>query len=270
MDRWQAVGLSAMLPTLVLTDGVGAAATPGGIDAHSSRRSLEPLGPAITWEDGRAEAEGSAFREGFGGDALYRRTGQWVDGRYLVPMALRLAAREPERVGAARYLLGAKDYLFGVLTGEALTDPSTATGTGCYDLADGAWIAEAAPSGLPRLPEIAPCTTARPLRPAAARTLGLVAGTPVVLGGADSVLGALGLGLASPGQVAYIAGTSTVILALDRHAGARRRPPLPGHADGEPGQLGARDGPAGDRKRARVAGRAAGRRRPGGAGQARG
>jgi xylulokinase len=98
-ERWQAVGLSAMLPTLVLTDGVGAVATPGGIDAPSSRRQLEPLGPAITWEDGRAEAEGSAFREGRGGDALYRRTGQWVDGRYLVPMALRLAAREPERVG---------------------------------------------------------------------------------------------------------------------------------------------------------------------------
>jgi xylulokinase len=213
-DRWQAVGLSTMLPTLVLTDGTGAAATPGGIGAPSSRGSLEPLGPAITWEDGRAEAEGSAFREGFGGDALYRRTGQWVDGRYLVPMALRLAAREPERVGAARYLLGAKDYLFGVLTGEALTDPSTATGTGCYDLAAGAWLAEAVPPGLPRLPEIAPSTTVRPLRQAAARVLGLTPGTPVVLGAADSVLGALGLGLTTPGQVAYIAGTSTVILAL--------------------------------------------------------
>jgi xylulokinase len=213
-DRWRAVGLSAMLPTLVLTDGAGAAATPGGIGAPSSRGSLEPLGPAITWEDGRAEAEGSAFREGFGGDALYRRTGQWVDGRYLVPMALRLAAREPERVGAARYLLGAKDYLFGVLTGEALTDPSTATGTGCYDLAAGAWLAEAVPPGLPRLPEIAPSTTVRPLRQAAARVLGLTPGTPVVLGAADSVLGALGLGLTTPRQVAYIAGTSTVILAL--------------------------------------------------------
>jgi hypothetical protein len=66
-----------------------------------------------------------------------------VDGRYLLPMALRLAAREPDRVGAARYLLSAKDYLFGVLTGEVLTDPSTATGTGCYDPADGTWIAEA-------------------------------------------------------------------------------------------------------------------------------
>lgn len=213
-ERWQAIGLSAMLPTLVLTDGTGAAATPGGAGAPWPRLPLEPLGPAITWEDGRAEAAGSAYRKMLGGDYLYRRTGQWVDGRYLIPMALRLAAREPERLSAARYLLGAKDYLFGVLTGEPLTDPSTAVGFGCYDLAGNAWIADAIPSGLPRLPEIAPSITARPLRPEAASALGLVAGTPVVLGGADSALGALGLGLSSPGQVAYIAGTSTVILAF--------------------------------------------------------
>jgi xylulokinase len=213
-ERWQAIGLSAMLPTLVLTDGTGAAATPGGAGAPWPGQPLEPLGPAITWEDGRSEAAGSAYRKRLGGDNLYRRTGQWVDGRYLIPMALRLAAREPERLSAARYLLGAKDYLFGVLTGEPLTDPSTAAGFGCYDLADNAWIADAVPSGLPRLPEIAPSTTARPLLPEAASALGLVAGTPVVLGGADSALGALGLGLTAPGQVAYIAGTSTVILAL--------------------------------------------------------
>jgi sugar (pentulose or hexulose) kinase len=39
-------------------------------------------------------------------------------------------------------------------------------------------------------------------------------GVPVVLGAADSVLGALGLGVREPGQVAYIAGTSTVILGI--------------------------------------------------------
>src|ERR1700678_2472696 len=47
-QRWQAIGLSAMLPTLVLTDGTGAAATPGGAGAPSSGQPLEPRGPAIT------------------------------------------------------------------------------------------------------------------------------------------------------------------------------------------------------------------------------
>jgi xylulokinase len=213
-ERWQAIGLSAMLPTLVLTDDAGAAATPRGIGVSRTWGHLPPMGPAITREDSRAEAQGTAFRQDLGGDALYRRTGQWVDGRYLIPMAMRLADREPERIRSARYLLGAKDYLFSVLTGEPLTDPSTATGTGCYDLAAGTWITGAVPPGLPRLPDIAPSTTARPLLAPAAQALGLTPGTPVVLGGADFVLGALGLGLTTPGQVAYIAGTSTVMLAL--------------------------------------------------------
>lgn len=189
--NWRAIGLSAMLPTLVLTDAAGM-----------------PTGPAITWEDARAEKYGDVLRESFGPDALYRRTGQWVDGRYLIPMAARLRDVCPDRVAGATRLLGAKDYLFGVLTGEYLTDPSTATGTGCYDLHSGDWIAGLA-GGLPALPDIAPSLSACPLRAG----LGLPAGTPVVLGGTDSVLGAVGVGLRKPGQVAYIAGTSNVILA---------------------------------------------------------
>jgi hypothetical protein len=43
-EHWRAVGLSAMLPTLVLKDGAGAAATPGGIGAPLVARSLGPLG----------------------------------------------------------------------------------------------------------------------------------------------------------------------------------------------------------------------------------
>jgi sugar (pentulose or hexulose) kinase len=187
-----------MLPTLVLTDASGT-----------------PLGPAVTWEDGRAEQFGTALRDGFGADELYRRTGQWVDGRYLVPMAQRLLAADPTRMAAARHLLGAKDYLFHALTGEYLTDPSTATGAGCYDLRSGAWISAIA-DGVPALPDIAPSQAWCPLRPELAAAAGLAPSTPVCVGGADSVLGALGLGIQRDGQVAYIAGTSNVILALSK------------------------------------------------------
>ncbi|WP_281283383.1 xylulokinase [Trebonia kvetii] len=203
-ERWRGIGLSAMIPTLVLADAAGA-----------------PVGPAITWEDGRAEEFGTALREGFGPDALYRRTGQWVDGRYLVPMARRLFAVSPELKARASHLLGAKDYLFGALTGEYLTDPSTATGFGCYDLAADSWL-DGVADGLPALPGIAPSQAWRPLLAGAvpAVAAGLPPGIPVCVGGADSVLGALGLGITEPGQVAYIAGTSNVILGLSDTAAA--------------------------------------------------
>ncbi len=196
-----------MLPTLVTADAAG-----------------QPTGPAITWEDSRAEAQ-AALRDAFGaaagGDMLYQTTGQWVDGRYLLPMFLRLTEDEPDRAAATATLLGAKDYLFGWLTGTVATDPSTATGFGCFGLRAGDWdpvvlaaaTAAAAAPALPALPPVLPSAATRPLRAEAAARLGCDQ-IPVCLGAADSVLGALGLGVHSPGQIAYVAGTSTVIIGV--------------------------------------------------------
>ncbi|MCX6461448.1 MAG: FGGY family carbohydrate kinase [Actinobacteria bacterium] len=207
-DReWTAIGLSGMLPTLVLIDS-----------------NAQPLGRAITWEDSRAESEGESLRELANPDAVYARTGQWLDGRYLLPMLLRLQRIDPHGVVAATMLLGAKDYVHGWLTGEFVTDPSTAAGFGCYDLHTGAWdrsilasYSELAGRPAPALPRIDVSTSARPLSSEAALSLGLPAGIPVCLGAADSVLGALGIGVSQPGQAAYIAGTSTIILGVTDH-----------------------------------------------------
>jgi xylulokinase len=190
--RWEVIGLSGMLPTLVALD-----------------ENHQPLGVAITWEDGRAEAEADAFRHGQE-PGLYERTGQRVDGRYLLPMFARLGRDEPEQAARTSVIAGAKDYLFRVLTGQLLTDPSTASGYGCFNLLTSQW--EAVSGETPGLPEVAASTTTRPLASGFAGIVGARPGIPVVLGAADSVLGAYGLGADTPGDVAYIAGTSTVIL----------------------------------------------------------
>ena len=203
--RWRAIGLAGMLPTLVTLG-----------------RDGQPTGRAITWQDSRADDLGEEFRERCGAAGLYRLTGQWVDGRYLLPMFGRMARAEPARAAATAAIASAKDYLFAWLTGELATDPSTAAGYGCYELGTGRWNAAAlATAGLPglgprrgwTLPAVRPSVTSAPLRAAVAARLGC-APIPVVLGAADSVLGALGLGVREPGQVAYIAGTSTVILGI--------------------------------------------------------
>jgi xylulokinase len=136
-------------------------------------------------------------------------------------MYLRVARLDPTRAARTASLAGAKDYLFGWLTGRLLTDPSTATGFGCFDLAAGAWsqpvLAAAGrlvPTALPALPGLAGSGEQHPLRPELAARLGLPAGLAVAVGGADSVLGALGLGAGQAGDTAYLAGTSTVILGV--------------------------------------------------------
>jgi xylulokinase len=201
--RWRAVGLSGMIPTLVTLGPDG-----------------QPNGPAVTWQDGRADEAGEEFRERAGSVALYQLTGQWVDGRYLLPMFARIARADPARAAATVAIASAKDYLFAWLTGELATDPSTASGYGCFELAGNRWNLEVlAAAGLPghgqdlRLPALWPPTASRPLSPGAAARLGCPR-IPVVLGAADSVLGALGLGVREHGQVAYIAGTSSVILGV--------------------------------------------------------
>ncbi|MGH2595380.1 MAG: xylulokinase [Actinomycetota bacterium] len=195
--RWGGIGLSGMIPTLVLADA-----------------DLDPIGPAITWEDERAGEEGEAYRAKVGGDEIYRRTGQWVDGRYLLPMWRWIERHDPSRAVAARHVFGAKDLLFARMTGVVATDPSTATGFGCFSLDGARWDPDLAGDLPSRLPDVHASTWSAPLSPSAPEELGIAPGIPVVLGAADSVAGALAVGAVQPGDAASLWGTSTVILGV--------------------------------------------------------
>jgi xylulokinase len=209
--RWGAIGLSGMIPSLVLLDRAGHA-----------------VGPALTWEDARAEDEAVALRRRIGATRWYEATGQWVDGRYLLPMWRWMARRRPDLAERAAAVVGAKDFLLHRLTGRTVTDPSTATGYGCFDLRTGGWdfgIASAAglgPSG-PALPEILRSSERLALTQRAADALGLTPSTPVVVGAADSVLSADALGVVRSGDIAYVSGTSTVIVSFHDAFVADRR-----------------------------------------------
>jgi sugar (pentulose or hexulose) kinase len=207
--RPAAIGLSGMIPTMVMLDADGV-----------------PVGPAYTWEDSRSEDVAHAILSAGDEGDVYRRTGQRLDGRYLVPMAEWVRENDPARFARARMLVGAKDRLFAWLTGEILTDPSTASGFGCYDLASGGWAedlltgADGAPAaGGLRFPTVMPGDSTRPLREELASACGWKGATvPVALGAADSVSAALGVGAENPGDVVVVSGTSTVILAVATEA----------------------------------------------------
>jgi len=201
--HWDGIGLAGMLPTLVTLDVTKA-----------------PNGSAVTWEDGRAEPQASRLRDRLGGNHVYQMTGQWLDGRYLLPMFQRLVEEEPARCEATAVICSAKDYLFFHLTGELATDPSTAAGFGCYGLETRTWLQEVvsaaglASTSIPALPDVMASTTMQSLSAPASSAMNLPSGLAICLGGADSVLGALGLGVETDGEVAYVAGTSSVILGM--------------------------------------------------------
>lgn len=199
VPRWQgrvaAIGLAGQLPTLVCL------------------RGDQPLGPAITWKDSRADAWASRAINGAERRLLYERTGMPIDGRYLGPM---FHCHWSERVRDVDGVLSAKDFLAFALTGRRVTDPSTAAGYACFDLATGAFSAELCDRWgipLPLLPAVLPSSDAAgTLTAAGAALLGLPRGTPVAVGAADSVASAYAMANLVVGTVCVTMGSSTIIL----------------------------------------------------------
>jgi xylulokinase len=193
-----AVALTAQMPTLVELTADGA------VRAN-----------AVTWQDSRAD---QLVRDRLG-EAMRQRvedvTGAPIDGRYLVPMHLR-RNREP----SASRILSAKDFLFTCLTGDFVTDPSTASGFGVLDLARNRWnqsLCDLWGVTTDLLPTIEPSSHASALSARGATLLpGVATGVPVYLGGADSVCAYHYINSLLPGALSIIDGSSTVLLAKQR------------------------------------------------------
>ena len=206
-ERIAAIGLTGQLPTLVCVGRSG------------------PLGRAITWKDARADSWATSFIDPAQRRALYASTGMPIDGRYLGPMFRHHFLPQARAVEA---IASAKDYLGFVLTGEHLTDPSTAAGFGAYDLEHQRFDADlCALWQLPvsALPTVRPAhTLAGRLTRHAAQLLGLAEGLPVTVGAADSVSSAFAMSGLEQGVVSITMGSSTIILdairerRLDPHA----------------------------------------------------
>jgi len=147
-----------------------------------------PLRPAIVWLDRRAAAEAARYRELPAG--LTAPLGNQPSPGMAGPILRWLATHEPAAMSAARWALQPKDWLRLLMTGEAATDPTDASGTLLFDLTRGAWATDligglGLPAGiLPGIRE--PAEVAGRLRSAAAAHLGLRPGIPVATGAADT------------------------------------------------------------------------------------
>jgi xylulokinase len=128
-----------------------------------------------------------------------------------------LRDEEPAAFARLAKVLVPKDYIRWCLTGVMAAEPSDASGTLLFDVAQGRWSVEMAGAlGLPSTlmaevggsAEVLGRVTAK-----VAALTGLVEGTPVVGGGADNACGAIGVGAVSPGAVVASWGTSGTVLS---------------------------------------------------------
>lgn len=182
-----------------------------------------PLYPALLWYDSRALAEAAV---------LNRRMARLARPRGSVPVmseiftAAKIEWLKRHHPGvcrkAVRYLL-LPDYITYLLTGSAVTDPTTAGSTGlCLD-GESRWCSTALEAA--EIPEEQLAVirgTGTPVgrvRAAAADRWGLSPETRVMVGTNDQYAGALGAGNCRPGIVSETSGTCLAMVTL-----VRRRP----------------------------------------------
>jgi len=181
--------------------------------------TYRPVRPAIIWADHRSAAECDRLVAGFGMAEGYRTTGHQLNPTYSLSKIMWVRDHEPEVFARVRHVCLAKDFVVHRLTGVLVTDPSDASSTNAYDQGAGAWSAgllDVAGLDVALLPEVVASTTVvGGVTAAAAAECGLAAGTPVVIGGGDGPLAAVGAGVVSPGSgaYAYLGSSSWVSLA---------------------------------------------------------
>ncbi|HSR83494.1 MAG TPA: FGGY family carbohydrate kinase [Streptosporangiaceae bacterium] len=196
--EWRAIGLTGQCPTVV------------PVDQHG-----KPVGPGMLYRDNRAVAEAAEMREAIGPAEYHRRTGHVPEAFHVGAKVLWLKKHESERYARAACFLQPRDVVLHRLTGALATDETHANATLFYDLVERHWDKDLLaafqvdpalfPVALPSWQVVAG------LPAAVADEFALPAGTPVVIGAADSQCAAYGAGITTPGIVSEMAGASSCL-----------------------------------------------------------
>ncbi len=207
-----------------LAAAVGEARRPpgdyAGVTASSLRQGFvltdgsTELGPGVLNSDRRGASQLDRLRADVGSEALYRTTGHWPAPELTLPKLLHVAATEPQRWAATRRVLFLHDWALWRLSGEEATEASYASAGQLADVGGRRWagdLLDAVGLGTDRLaPLVEAGTVVGRLRDA---DLGLPPGLPVIAGGGDTQLAAMGAGGLADGVVTVVAGSSTPVQA---------------------------------------------------------
>ena len=182
----RAIGVSGMVPAIVLLDGDG-----------------NPLRNTIQQNDARALEQIQRLQREIPQEELYARTGGYTNQQHVLPRLLWVKEHEPEVWSRIRTVVGSYDYIVLQLTGVKSLEMNWAVESGLLDIRTGAWIEEYfAPFGLPQewFPPVNPSIqVVGHTRNCGA--LGLADGIPVIAGSADHVASTLAAGIIQEGDL---------------------------------------------------------------------
>ena len=176
-----------------------------------------PVRPAIIWADQRSNQEVQWVIETLGKANLANWTGNPLATGFMLATWLWLERHEPRTMSQTVSLLLPKDYVRYRLTGLKGTEPSDASSTLLFDPRQRVWstsISDTLELDFKKLPPVFPsASVAGGLSVDLAARLGLEAGIPIVFGGSDQAMQALGNGVIKPGTLSATIGTGGQLFA---------------------------------------------------------
>lgn len=176
-------------------------------------RNGHPLLNAIIYTDQRSTPQSDWIREKIGEDKVFDITGNRIfPGTFSAPLILWIKDNARDVYNKTFKFLVPSSYLACKLTGKFGIDFSRASMTLLFDLRSRSWAGELFESmeiSIEKLPEIIPSWSIRgEITSEVATETGLKKGTPVVIGGMDSMCSALGARVVEPGLALDIGGSA--------------------------------------------------------------
>jgi len=200
----RAVGTSAIGPCMLPVDKDGEALS----------------NAALYGVDTRAEKEIIELDAAIGTERVFDRCGNALTSQSPGPKILWLKKNRPDIFRKAAKIVTSTTYLVQKLTGECVIDHySAANFSPLYLLDRQGWSTELAPGIIEpeRLPKVAWTTDiAGHVTAKAARATGLAKGTPVIVGTIDAAAEAISVGVARPGDMMMMYGSTVFIIMLSK------------------------------------------------------
>jgi ribulokinase len=181
-------------------------------------QNFNPLRNALLWMDVRSSKQAERIARSKMDALKYNGFGS-VSAEWMPPKALWIKENEPDVYAHASYLCGFQDWINYKLTGKYVGSINNATIRWYYDSRNGGFPADFYDAiGLEDIIDKFPRdilelgTPIGKIDPEVAKNTGLTHNILVVQGGADAYVGVIGLGATKPGRLAFITGSSHLMI----------------------------------------------------------
>jgi xylulokinase len=185
-------------------------------------KNLQPFRPAIIWADQRSSSQCEFIYQKIGKERLAELTGNPIATGFMCSTLLWIKENQPETCKKIYKVILAKDYIRYKLTGNLGVEVTDASSSLLLDIKRRCWSEELLnllslplnilPGEVHESQEVAGCVLAE-----VAKNTGLLEGIPVVYGGGDQSMQAVGNGVIGPGILSSTIGTGgQLFITIDK------------------------------------------------------